>query len=160
MPELTATQWLPKPVDEVFAFYADARNLERLTPGWLRFQVLDPGRVEMAKGVRIDYRLRLRGLPLTWQSEITLWEPPERFVDFQRKGPYSLWEHLHTFEPLDGGTLVGDRVRYSVPGGWLVDKLFVARDVRRIFEYRARKLSELFGARPQELELRDRPHVP
>lgn len=153
MTEVIAEQFIPKPLEEVFAFYADARNLERLTPSWLRFEVLTPEPIEMAKGIRIDYRLKLRGLPMRWQSEITLWEPPLRFVDFQRRGPYSLWEHLHTFEQLDGGTLVGDWVRYAVPGGRLVDRLFVSRDVRRIFTHRGEKLAELFAAGPQKLRI-------
>lgn len=153
MTEVIAEQYIPKPLEEVFAFYADARNLERLTPSWLRFEVLTPEPIEMAKGIRIDYRLKLRGLPMRWQSEITMWEPPLRFVDFQRRGPYSRWEHLHTFEQVDGGTLVGDRVRYAVPGGRLVDRLFVSRDVRRIFTHRGEKLTELFDAAPQKLRI-------
>jgi ligand-binding SRPBCC domain-containing protein len=92
----------------------------------------------------LDYRLRLHGIPLRWQSEIAVWEPPDRFVDRQTKGPYSVWVHEHTFTERDGGTLVGDRVEYAVPGGRLVQKFFVAPDLQRIFRYRHRVLEEIF----------------
>jgi ligand-binding SRPBCC domain-containing protein len=136
--------WLPSPVERVFPFFADARNLERITPPFLRFRVLTPEPIEMRVGTLIDYRLRVHGLPLRWRSEITVWDPPHRFVDEQRRGPYRKWHHEHTFEPRDGGTLTRDRVEYAVPGGVLVDRLFVRRDVERIFAYRRRVLSELF----------------
>lgn len=99
----------------------------------------------MRAGLRIDYRLRLRGLPLRWQSEITAWEPPCRFVDEQRRGPYRAWIHEHTFAERDGGTLAQDVVRYGVIGGRLVNTLFVRRDVERIFHYRQKKLREVFA---------------
>ena len=143
--ELTREVLLPRPLAEVFPFFADARNLERLTPPWLRFEVLTPGRIEMRRGTTIDYRLRLRGVPVRWRSEITAWEPPVRFVDEQRRGPYRLWVHEHRFEERAGGTLAGDHVRYAVPGGRLVDRLVVRRDLDRIFEYRRDVLREIFG---------------
>ena len=136
---------LVRPRDEVFPFFADARNLEYLTPPWLRFTMLTPSPVEMRPGTRIDYSLRLRGVPIRWQSEITVWEPPYRFVDEQRRGPYRLWIHEHRFEDAGGGTLAHDAVRYAVPGGWLVDRLLVRRDIERIFEYRRAVLQTLFG---------------
>ena len=136
---------LPRPLAEVFPFFADAVNLERLTPPWLRFRVLSPTPVEMRVGARIDYRLRVHSVPLHWQSEITLWEPPRRFVDEPRRGPYRLWRHLHEFEEVAGGTIVRDHVTCAVPGGWLVWKLLVERDVRSIFAYRRRVLGEIFG---------------
>jgi ligand-binding SRPBCC domain-containing protein len=137
--------WLPRPRDEVFRFFADAFNLEALTPPWLKFEVLTPRPIEMRAGLRIDYRLRLRGLPLRWQSEITAWEPPVRFVDEQRRGPYRAWIHQHTFEERDGGTLARDMVRYDVIGGRLVNRFFVRRDVRKIFEFRQERLREVFA---------------
>jgi ligand-binding SRPBCC domain-containing protein len=149
--ELTSEQWLPRPLAEVFDFYANAHNLQLLTPDWLRFEVQALEPIPMSKGAQIDYRLKLHGIPMRWRSEITAWEPPLRFVDFQRRGPYRFWEHEHTFAEQDDGTLVGDRVRYSVPGGALVNWLLVGRDVRRIFECRGHKLTELFGARGQRL---------
>ena len=140
--------WLPRPLADVFAFFADAGNLEALTPPWLRFRILTPQPIAMRKGTRIDYRLRLHGLPVGWMTEITAWEPPRRFVDEQRRGPYRVWIHEHRFAERDGGTEVRDRVRYGVPGGWLVDRLGVRRDVRRIFEHRSQKMRELFPAPP------------
>ena len=137
---------LARPRDEVFPFFADARNLEYLTPPWLRFTMLTPWPVEMRQGALIDYRLRVRGVPLRWRSEITAWEPPYRFVDEQRRGPYRLWIHEHGFEETrEGRTLAHDAVRYAVPGGWLVDRLLVRRDLERIFEYRRAVLRDLFG---------------
>ncbi len=102
--------------------------------------------IEMKVGALIDYRLRLRGLPIRWQSEISDWDPPHRFVDEQRRGPYQLWHHTHEFAEVDGGTAVRDIVRYRVPGGVLADVLFVRRDLRKIFGYRQEKLAALFPA--------------
>jgi ligand-binding SRPBCC domain-containing protein len=136
---------LPRPIDEVFAFFADARNLQTLTPPWLRFEILTPGSIEMARGMQIDYRLRLHGLPLRWTSKITAWETPRRFVDEQIRGPYRVWIHEHTFVEGRGGTVVRDDVRYAVPGGALVDRLFVRPDLRRIFDYRHSRLREIFA---------------
>jgi ligand-binding SRPBCC domain-containing protein len=140
--------WLSHPVRDVFYFFANALNLEMLTPPWLHFKVIIPGTIEMARGVCIDYRLRLRGLPLRWRSEITEWEPPHRFVDEQRRGPYKLWIHEHTFEDSNGGTLARDKVEYSVPCGGLVNRLLVARDLKKIFDYRMEILKEQFPHEP------------
>ena len=137
--------FLPRPLEVVFAFFADAGNLETLTPPWLRFEILTPLPIVMNAGATIDYRLRLHGIALRWQSEITAWRPPHRFVDEQRRGPYRKWIHEHTFTQLDGGSEMRDFVRYAVPGGFLVHQLFVKRDVRQIFEYRFRKLGNLFS---------------
>ncbi len=137
--------WLPRQAEEVFAFFSDARNLQAITPDWLNFEVVTTGSIQMRPGTIIDYRLRLHGIPLRWKTEITAWEPPHRFVDEQRQGPYKLWVHEHRFEPRDGGTLTTDVVRYAVAGGKLIDWLFVRRDVQRIFEYRRAKLLERFG---------------
>ena len=142
--QLQSELWLPQPRREVFKFFADPRNLERLTPRWLRFEILTPADVKIAKGTLLDYRLRLRGIPLRWQSEIAVWEPPHRFVDRQTKGPYSLWVHEHTFAESRNGTIVGDRVEYAVPGGALVHKFLVAPDLEKIFQYRHKVLGEIF----------------
>ena len=136
--------WLKRPPDEVFSFFSDARNLERITPPWVRFEMLTPGEIPMRVGTLIDYRIRVHGVPLRWQSEITAWEPGRRFVDEQRRGPYRLWIHEHRFSDKNGGTLITDIVTYAVPGGPLVNKLFVANDVAKIFEYRKHKLEEIF----------------
>lgn len=142
---LNSEQRLARPIGEVFGFFADPRNLETLTPPWLRFAILTPGDIEMKCGTRIDYRLHLHGVPMRWQSEITAWEPPHRFVDEQRRGPYRLWVHEHVFKPEGGGTLVSDRVQYAVAGGAVVQKLLVARDLNTIFAFRRNKLIEIFA---------------
>ena len=138
--------WLPRPSAEVFPFFADAGNLQRITPPWLRFEMMTPAPVAMGEGTVIDYRLRVRGLPVRWRSEITCWDPPRRFVDEQRRGPYRLWIHQHTFEDVGGGTLVGDTVEYAVHFGVLVQRFLVGPDLRRIFAYRKQRLRELLGS--------------
>ena len=135
--------WLPRSRAEVFLFFGEARNLEAITPPWLRFEVLTSPPITMAVGTLIDYRIRIHGIPIRWQTEITEWNPPHRFVDVQLRGPYSLWHHTHTFEEKDGGTLCVDQVRYRPRGGAVVDWLFVRRDVERIFDYRTARLQEL-----------------
>jgi ligand-binding SRPBCC domain-containing protein len=146
MPRLDSEIWLPRPLEEVFAFFSDAGNLEELTPPWLRFEILTPRPIEMRVGALIDYRLRVRLLPLRWRSEITVWDPPRRFVDEQVRGPYRRWRHEHVFRERDGGTLVEDHVEYAVLGGALVDRLLVRRDVEKIFAYRRERLADLMGA--------------
>lgn len=150
---LTRELWLPRPRSEVFPFFADALNLEAITPPWLQFHVLTPAPIAMRPGVRIDYRLSLHGLPFQWQSEITAWEPPFRFTDEQRRGPYRFWIHDHEFLEQDGGTLCVDRVRYGVWGGALINRLFVRRDVERIFDHRATILHRTFGGTTQSPRL-------
>ena len=151
MHEVRSSVRLAAPLQDVFAFFADARNLEVLTPEWLRFQVMTEPPPAMAAGIRIDYRLRLHGVPVRWQSEITAWEPPFRFVDEQRRGPYRVWIHEHRFaveRSTDGTEVVvaSDKVHYAAPGGRLVNRLLVAGDLRRIFAYRSDRLCERFGA--------------
>lgn len=137
--------WLPRPRAGVFAFFADAGNLERLTPPWLGFEILTPRPIAMRPGARIDYRLKIHGLPIRWKTEITAWDPPRQFVDEQLSGPYRLWHHTHTFIEEGDGTRVVDRVRYAMFGGRFVHKLFVERDVRTIFAFRERVLRDIFG---------------
>ena len=136
--------WLPQTPASVFPFFADARNLGHITPPWLNFEILSPLPVSMRVGAKIEYRLRLHGLPLRWMTEITAWDPPHRFVDAQRRGPYRTWVHTHSFIESGGGCEMWDDVKYSVFGGSLVHSFFVKRDVRRIFEYRAQKLTAIF----------------
>jgi ligand-binding SRPBCC domain-containing protein len=136
--------WLPQNRKDVFAFFADAGNLQTLTPPWLKFEITTPRPIVMRVGALIDYRLTIRGFPVNWQTEIRQWQPPFRFSDRQIKGPYRQWHHEHRFETKDGGTLCTDDVRYAVPGGWLVDLLVVRHDVKRIFNYRRQKLIEIF----------------
>lgn len=145
---LRREQWIPRPIDEAFGFFCDARNLEEITPPWLGFRILTPGPIHIAAGTRIRYRLSLHGLPLGWMTEIRQWRPPIRFVDVQLEGPYRLWHHTHRFEPKDGGTLMTDIVRYRLPFGILgraMHLLMVRRDVQRIFHYRCRRIQEVLG---------------
>ena len=139
---LEDTLWVPRPRDEVFAFFANAANLEALTPPWLHFRILNPA-VVIEAGARIDYRLTLHGIPLRWQSEISRWDPPRSFVDQQRRGPYRRWVHTHTFAAERGGTRVGDSVEFEIPFAWLVGP-FVMRDVKKIFAFRQQALTKIF----------------
>jgi ligand-binding SRPBCC domain-containing protein len=146
---LVREQRLPGAPDDVFAFFADARNLEAITPPLLRIRVMDAGAdaIVMGPGALIRYRLRVHRVPFGWLTAIREWDPPRRFVDEQLRGPYALWHHVHDFEALpDGGTLMRDVVRYALPLGPLGElarRLFVARDLEAIFDYRARRIREL-----------------
>ncbi len=130
---------------ELFEFFSDAGNLEEITPPWLNFRILTPAPIEMCVGALIDYKLRLRFVPVRWRTEIRVWEPPYCFVDSQLRGPYKKWIHEHTFEEIDGGTLMRDRVVYDVPGGKLIHDLIVRKDLEEIFRYRQEKLAARFG---------------
>jgi ligand-binding SRPBCC domain-containing protein len=137
--------WLPRPIDEVFEFFSNANNLQAITPWWLSFKVLTPGPIKIRAGTHIDYKLRIRGIPVRWQTEITEWTPPYRFVDVQKRGPYRRWVHEHTFTEQNGGTQCRDFVRYAVRGGALINRLFVRRDVEKIFNHRQKKMRELLA---------------
>jgi ligand-binding SRPBCC domain-containing protein len=142
---LEASQWLPHPREEVFDFFCDAFQLEALTPPWMHFSVLTPAPIHMGNGALIDYRLKVHGIPLRWQSFISSWEPPVRFVDVQMRGPYRRWRHQHTLEAVENGALCRDIVDYAVYGGSLVNALFVRPDLFKIFAFRQSKLRELFS---------------
>lgn len=135
---LEREQLLDHPVDRVFPFFAEARNLERITPPLLGFQVVNEGPIEMRAGAIIQYRLKLHGLPVDWLTRIDEWEPGVRFVDQQLAGPYRLWHHTHTFEPRGERTLMRDTVRYALPL-WPLGELampLVRRDLKQIFDFR------------------------
>ena len=135
---LQREQLLPHPVDRVFPFFAEARNLERITPPLLGFAVMGDEPVEMRVGALIQYRLKLHGLPVDWLTRIDEWEPGVRFVDQQLVGPYRLWHHTHTFEPRGDSTLMRDTVRYALPL-WPLGELampLVRRDLKQIFDFR------------------------
>lgn len=136
--------WLHRPINEVFGFFADAFNLTRLTPPFLHFTILTPPNIKMCEGAFIDYKIRLRGFPIRWRTQITGWDPPYSFEDVQIRGPYRLWQHEHTFVSEKDWTRCRDRVTYRVPGGWLIQKLIVGRDVNRIFSYRNEQLQNIF----------------
>ena len=139
--ELVREQVLPGTPAAVFWFFADARNLEAITPPLLRFEVVTPGVIPMRVGTLIQYRLTLRGVGVNWLTSIQEWDPPHRFVDVQVRGPYRLWHHTHEVEALaDGRALMRDTVRYAIgfgPIGALVHRLVVRRDLEAIFDYRA-----------------------
>ncbi len=148
---LERTQLVPAPRDQVFAFFADAHNLESITPGFLRFQVVTPRPIRMAVGALIDYRLSLYGVGFRWRTRIDAWEPGVAFVDVQLAGPYRVWRHTHRFEDAPGGTRVSDRVEYALPLGPLGDvahALFVRRSLARIFDHRRETIAARFGATP------------
>jgi ligand-binding SRPBCC domain-containing protein len=144
---LERRQWFPRPLEEVFEFFADAGNLAAITPPWLQFRILTPLPIRMHAGALIDYRIRLWGVPVRWRTEITRWEPPGCFVDRQIRGPYKTWIHLHRFTAQDGGTLMIDEVRYAAPLGLISEPLFVRPQVERIFDYRSVVMRERFGSR-------------
>ena len=147
MYRLDRQQIVPRPRDEVFAFFAEARNLEMLTPAFLKFRILSPLPLEMRSGTLIDYQIRLGGVPLRWRTRIETFEAPVRFIDVQLSGPYRCWHHVHEFQDIPGGTQVFDRVTYDLPFGFLgalAQRLLVRRTLERIFEYRQQRLAELF----------------
>jgi len=148
--KIEGSQLVPSSVEDAFAFFADAHNLEPLTPPWLRFRIVTPRPIPMRRGTVIEYVLTLHGLRVRWRTEIVEWEPGRRFVDRQVKGPFRLWEHTHTFERHDEGTLIRDTVLYRMPYGplgTLARRVFVARDLERIFDYRRDAVDRLLGER-------------
>jgi ligand-binding SRPBCC domain-containing protein len=143
---LEIESFLPRPRNEVFQFFADVQNLQTITPPWLKMEVLTPAPIVMRPGTLIDYRITVHGVPIRWRTEISEWDPPHHFVDVQLRGPYTLWHHTHIFEESDGGTRCLDHVRHRARGGALIHWLFVKRDVERIFQYRQKRLQELFDS--------------
>ena len=145
--ELERYQTVARSPDEVFAFFSDAHNLETITPVWLRFRIVEaPERLD--RGSFLRYRLHLFGVPVSWRTGIAAWHPPRGFTDVQRSGPYRLWEHTHRFSPVRGGTEIYDHVRYRIPAGplgSLARRLFVARWLDEIFDYRAERIAAILG---------------
>jgi len=148
---LTRSTVVHRPLQEVFAFFSAAENLEILTPPELQFEILTPLPIVMNVGTLIEYRIRLHGIPFHWLTEITVWEPGKIFVDVQKKGPYKKWVHTHTFREDGDRTIVEDEVVYAVPGGFLsplVHKAFVGPRVARIFDYREAAIQAYFRGAP------------
>ncbi len=144
---LVARQKFPLPPPKVFPLFADASDLEPMTPGWLRFRILTERPIFMGTGTLIEYRLRLWGVPVRWKTLISKWDPPRSFVDEQIRGPYAEWIHTHTFTECDGGTLMEDHVRYRLPFGW-VGRLahpVVRQRLREIFLHRRVVVADLLG---------------
>jgi ligand-binding SRPBCC domain-containing protein len=145
---LEREQLVPAPLDRVFAFFAEAHNLQALTPSFLRFAFETAGPIHMRPGARIAYRLSLFGVRFRWLTEIAVWEPGRRFVDVQLEGPYRRWVHTHEFAPAACGTIVRDRVEYALPlgpAGALAHRLFVRRTLARIFDHRRDRIAALVG---------------
>ena len=145
---LTRRLELDLPRTEVFAFFADAANLERITPPELGFNIISPQPIEIERGSLIDYRLSLHGIPMNWRTEISVWDPPFEFVDQQLRGPYAQWIHRHTFTELaPDKTLIEDEVRYRLPLEPLGDvaHFIVRRQLEHIFDYRQKVVAELLG---------------
>lgn len=145
--EFRREHWLRVPPEQLFLFFADANNLETITPPWLNFQIVShPG--WMFEGAMIAYRLRWGPIPLRWLTRITKWDPPHEFADLQERGPYRLWHHTHRFVPENGGTRMIDIVDYALPFGFLgiiAERLFVRRDIERIFAHRNRAIDRIFA---------------
>lgn len=145
---LLRRQRIPRPRSQVFRFFADATNLERITPPFLHFHILTPRPIEMRAGTLIEYRLRLYGVPVHWRTRIETFEPERSFTDIQLSGPYRRWHHRHEFVDVPGGTEMTDSVDYELPFaalGSLARVLFVERSLERIFDYRERVIGEIFG---------------
>lgn len=149
---LEREQVIPRPRAEVFAFFSNAANLERITPSDVGFELLTPLPIEMKAGAIIDHRIRVLGIPMRWRTRIDRWSPESSFVDVQERGPYAFWEHTHTFEPIgDDRTRMTDRVVYRAPLGPLgtiARHLFVTRMLERVFDHRRRGIEEIFGRVP------------
>jgi ligand-binding SRPBCC domain-containing protein len=144
---LEREQLLGGSLDEVFAFFTDVRNLERITPPQMGFRILTPQPMTLGPGAVIDYSIRLAGLPVRWRTRIVEWEPPHRFSDVQDRGPYARWEHTHSFERRETGVLMRDDVRYALPLGplgALAHAVAVRRSLARIFDYRNEVLGRRF----------------
>lgn len=150
---LTCEVRLPAPRDQVFEFFSDATQLERLTPSWLKFSVLTPAPIKMQLGTLIDYKLCVHGIPMRWKSRISVWDPPYKFADEQLHGPYRHWHHVHTFADDGDGTICRDEVDYSFIGGALIHTLFVRRDLLKIFAFRTQVLQQIFAEAPNRNSL-------
>lgn len=144
---LTKTTVINKPLSEVFEFFSNAENLNKITPPDMQFKILTPLPIIIKKGTLIDYKIKVNGIPFNWQTEISEWEPNKRFIDKQLKGPYRVWIHEHTFEEKDGKTIMNDHVQFLSPGWFLepiINKLFIEKKVKGIFAYREKILTNLF----------------
>lgn len=145
--EIVSEQWIAKKPEDVFAFYADESNLEKLMPPSFDFHVLGKSTPSLQEGTLVDFRHKLYGIPMHGQVRIREWEPGRRFVDEQVKGPFKAWLHSHEVWPMADGTLLRDKVRYQVPVGWLGNILGgwkVENDIKAIFEFRRKRISEIF----------------
>jgi len=148
MYELKRQTHVAAPLEEVFHFFSDAANLDRITPPWLSFRILTPAPIFMDLNTIIDLSLKLNGIRVHWKSQITLWDPPHAFVDEQIRGPYSYWHHTHRFSAAETGTIKEDHVLYTVPGLFLepmIHTRFVQPRLKKIFDYREKMMKEILG---------------
>jgi len=147
MHSLTKTTTINRPIQEVFDFFSKAENLNKITPPDLQFKILSPLPILIKKGALIDYKIKINGIPFIWRTEISEWELNKRFIDRQVKGPYKIWIHEHSFEERNGITYMTDYVQFLSPG-WIlepiINKLFIEKKVKGIFEYREKILADLF----------------
>lgn len=160
MATLERESFIPAPRDEVFAFFEDPRNLKRITPKWMNFTIDEMDEPPVRSGFQIRYTIRWLMLPMRWKTTIIDWKGPDQFVDVQTKGPYRSWRHEHSFEEVEGGTIMRDRVQYELPFGILgtiAHRLIVARQLKHIFDYRARRIRKIFAKKRPVL--RSRPAV-
>lgn len=148
MPTLEKTTFIDAPIERVFGFFSDPQNLAKITPPSLGFQILDAPKRALRAGDRIEYRIRVMGVPLTWVTKITSWTEGKGFSDSQEKGPYKTWHHWHEFEAKNGGVEMKDRVEYELPFGFLgalVGGWLVRRQLRAIFDFREKTIAKTFG---------------
>lgn len=144
---LDSIQFINKPIEDVFEFFSNPDNLSVITPPKLGFKILTPTPIKMSVGRLIDYKIYLMGIPIHWRTLITDFDPPHTFIDQQIKGPYNIWHHTHTFQKVDGGVEIKDRVVYSIPFsilGRILNFLWIRKDLENIFNYRKKVIDELF----------------
>jgi ligand-binding SRPBCC domain-containing protein len=144
---LTCQIKAPVSIGEAFAVFESPQNLARITPAWLHFRIITPGQIILRKGAEMEYQIRWLGLPVSWKTIFTAYEPPLFFEDEQASGPYKLWRHRHTFEEVEDGTVISDRVEYALPLGPLgrLAHPVVGRQLRGIFKFRQRALPPVLG---------------
>lgn len=150
--KLVTEQWVPQPIDKVFEFFSDPKNLELLTPGFLHFKIVKVSHPKAQEGTVVDYRLKLHSVPLRWQSQIKGWVPDKRFSDLQTRGPYTFWHHIHEFYESKGGTVIRDNVAYKLPGwvpGDILAHAYVKKDLEKIFIFRRQQIAKLFIQEPK-----------
>jgi ligand-binding SRPBCC domain-containing protein len=138
-------QFIPLPIKEVFHYFSNPENLQKITPKYLNFKIKNDPLLEMKKGQIFKYQLRVRGIPINWTSLISSYHPPYSFIDEQIKGPYSSWHHTHTFKEENGGTTIIDEVKYTLPLGFIgkiINSIWVKRDLNSIFKYRQKMIEK------------------